>query len=121
MVALAIGAAGLLGAVRWQTAKPVDFGVPMMATASGAMPPTLMFNLFRGFDTVALVTAPVMLGVAPYWSLALAGVVFMFLRMGGMNMEDVQAQANEDRKRLAEERAQRNRPAQKVRIQRPQR
>ena len=121
MVALAIGAAGLLGAVRWQTAKPVDFGVPMMATASGAMPPTLMFNLVRGFDTVALVTAPVMLGVAPYWSLALAGVVFMFLRMGGMNMEDVQAQANEDRKRLAEERAQRNRPAQKVRIQRPQR
>ena len=46
----------------------------MVATSAGAMPPTLIFNLFRGFDVVALVTAPLLLGASPSWSLGLAGV-----------------------------------------------
>ena len=63
--ALITAAAGLLGAVRWVTAGKVNFQTPMMATASGALPPGLLFNLFRGIDMVALITAPLIFGLAP--------------------------------------------------------
>ncbi|MCW5954288.1 MAG: ABC transporter permease, partial [Propionibacteriaceae bacterium] len=79
------GIAGLFGAVRWVTAKRPDFGVPMMATPGGAMPPTLMFNLFRGIDVVAAVTAPLILGAPATWSLGIAGLIFVLLR-GTFNM-----------------------------------
>lgn len=85
------GLAGLFGAVRWVTAGRPDFSAPMMATSSGAMPPTLVFNLFRGFDMVALITAPLILGAAPIWSAALAAVVFIALR-GTFNMEQLKAE-----------------------------
>lgn len=91
LAALATAIAGLFGAVRWQTAKKVDFGVPMMATSSGAMPPTLLFNLFRGFDVVALVTAPLILGAPATWSLGIAAVVFVLLR-GTFNMDELKAE-----------------------------
>lgn len=91
LVALATAIAGLFGAVRWQTAKKVDFGVPMMATESGAMPPTLLFNLVRGLDVVALVTAPLILGAPATWSLGIAAVVFVLLR-GTFNMEELKAE-----------------------------
>ena len=84
-------AAGLLGAVRWVTAKKVDFQAPMMATESGALPPALIFNLFRGLDMVVLITAPLILQAPAYWSGAIALVVFAFLR-GGFNMQELQAQ-----------------------------
>lgn len=105
-IAVACGAAGLLGAVRWQTAKGVDFGVPMMATAAGAMPPTLILNLLRGFDVVTLITVPILLGLDPIWSLALALVVALFLR-SGFNTEELQEQAKEQKELLAAEKAKR--------------
>ncbi len=99
--ALITGIAGLMGAVRWVTAKKVNFQTPMMATESGAMPPTLLFNLFRGIDMVALITAPLILGAAPYWSLAIALIVFAALR-GGFNAEDLRAEQEAAKRELAE-------------------
>ena len=91
LAALVTGIAGLFGAVRWVTAKRPDFGVPMMATPGGAMPPTLMFNLFRGIDVVAAVTAPLILGAPATWSLGIAGVIFVLLR-GTFNMDELKAE-----------------------------
>ena len=117
MAALVTAAAGLLGAVRWVTAKKVDFGTPMMATESGAMPPTLLFNLFRGFDMVALVTAPLILQAPAYWSLAIAAVVFVALR-GTFNMEDMKAEQEAQQKAVEAAKAER---AEKQKIPRPTR
>lgn len=89
--ALITAAAGLLGAVRWVTAKKPDYQAPMMATSSGAVPPSLVFNLVRGFDMVALITALLILGAPPVWSAAMAVVVFIGLR-GTFNMDDLKAQ-----------------------------
>ena len=91
MAALVTGIAGLFGAVRWVTAKRPDFGVPMMATPGGAMPPTLVFNLFRGIDVVAVVTAPLILGAPASWSLGIAAVIFVLLR-GTFNMDELKAE-----------------------------
>lgn len=102
--ALITAAAGLFGAVRWVTAKKPDFGQPMMATASGALPPTLIFNLVRGFDMVALITAPLILGAPFYWSAGIAVVVFLLLR-SPINMEDMQAEQEAARRELAEAKA----------------
>ncbi len=115
--ALVMAVAGLLGAIRWQVAKPVDFGTPMVATASGAMPPTLLFNLFRGFDVVAIITAPILLGASPLWSAGIALVVLLVLR-SGTSLAEMQETADEERKRLDETR---NRPVQKVTLERPRR
>lgn len=115
--ALVTGVAGLFGAVRWVTAKKVDFGVPMMATESGAMPPTLLFNLVRGFDMAILITAPLILQQPVTWSLAIAGVVFVFLR-GTFNMAELQAE-QEAMKR--QEAAAKTATTEKVKIVRPTR
>jgi len=111
------GIAGLLGAVRWVTAKKVDFGAPMMATESGAMPPTLLFNLFRGIDVVALITAPLVLGAPAYWSVALAAVAFIALR-GTFNMDDLRTEQEAAQRELALQKAAR---AEKITIARPTR
>lgn len=115
-VTLATGAAGLLGAVRWQTGGQVDYSAPLVATGTGAMPMSLLTNLFRGIDIVALVVLPLLFGVPPFWSLVIAVVVFGFLR-AGMNTEEIQAQAAEDRKRLEAEKAERE----KTKVPRPTR
>lgn len=109
--------AGLFGAVRWVTGKNPDFGAPMMATASGALPPTLIFNLFRGFDMVALITAPLILGADPLWSVALAVVVFIGLR-GTFNMDDLKAQQEAAQKEMA---AAKSQQAEKTKIAPPKR
>ncbi len=105
--AMITAAAGLFGAVRWVSAKQPDFGAPMMATASGAMPPTLIFNLFRGFDMVALITAPLILGADPLWSAGLAAVVFIGLR-GTFNMDDLKAQQETAQREMSAVKAERN-------------
>lgn len=115
LVALITGLAGWLGAVRWVTAKKVDFGSPMVATESGAVPPTLILNLFRGIDMVALITAPVMLGGSPLYSFAIAAVAFVFLR-GTFNMDEMKAQ-QEQLKR--EQDAAKAASGQKIKVQRP--
>ncbi len=100
VIAAAVTAlAGWLGAVRWVTAKKVDFGVPMLATSTGAMPPTLIFNLFRGFDMVALITAPLILH-APWWlSVLLALIVFIVLR-GTFDMDQMRAEQEQAQKQM---------------------
>ena len=114
-IALVTGIAGWLGAVRWVTAKKVDFNSPMVATESGAVPPALIFNLFRGIDMVALVTAPVMLGGSPLYSFALAGVAFIFLR-GTFNSDELKAQQDQiNREKEAAKKASRE----KIKVQRP--
>lgn len=95
------GAAGLLGAVRWVTAKPADYGAPMMQTGMGAMPPGLMLNLFRGIDVIVGVTGPLLLGWTPWVSVVIAVIIF-FLLQGGMSMEEAQAMQTEQKKQLAD-------------------
>ncbi|MBN9104165.1 MAG: ABC transporter permease [Propionibacteriaceae bacterium] len=109
--------AGVLGAVRWVTAKKPDFSAPMMATASGALPPTLLFNLFAGLDMVALVTAPLILGAPPVWSAALAVLVFIVLR-GTFNMDDLRSQQEEAQKEMA---AAKQARTEKIKVPRPTR
>ena len=98
--ALITAVAGLLGAVRWVTAGKVNFQTPMMATASGALPPGLIFNLFRGIDMVALITLPLILGAAGYWSLTVALIVFVALR-GSFNADDLRAEQEQAKRELA--------------------
>jgi len=119
MTTVAIGLAGLLGAVRWQTAKQTDFNTPMMATNAGAMPPSLIFNLFRGIDVCAAITGPLMLG-APIWvSLGIAGLIYFLL---GMNMSDLQEEAKEEQRKAAEAKAAADKTSvEKIKIARPQR
>ena len=104
MDGLVTAAAGLAGAIRWVSAKPADYSSPMVATQAGAMPPGLMFNLIRGFDMVALITIPVVLGWSPWVSVFIAVVVFGFLRMGGMNQQDLAEMREESQRQLAEAR-----------------
>ena len=111
--------AGLLGAVRWVTAKKVDFGVPMLATSTGAMPPTLLFNLFRGIDMAALITAPLILGASVWVSLGLALIVFIVLR-GTFNMDDMRAQQEEQQRQLKAARGG-GAPGSKTKVPRPTR
>ncbi|HVK45388.1 MAG TPA: DUF6297 family protein [Micropruina sp.] len=113
LLALLTGIAGWLGAVRWVTAKKVDFGSPMVATESGAVPPTLILNLFRGIDMVALITAPVMLGGSPLISFGLAGVAFIFLR-GTFNMDEMKVQQDQLKRDQETAKA-------KIKVQRPTR
>ena len=99
--ALVTAPAGLMGAVRWVTAKKVDYQTPMMATSSGALPPGLIFNLFRGLDMVVLITAPLILQLPAYWSLVIGLIVFWALR-GSFNMADLQAEQEQAKRELAE-------------------
>ncbi|MCL1839297.1 MAG: DUF6297 family protein [Propionibacteriaceae bacterium] len=115
LVAICIGAAGMFGGVRWVCGSKVDYNAPMMATASGAMSPTLIFNLFRGFDVIALITAPLILNWGATWSLIIAAVVFFFVR-GTFNMDDMKAQQEESKRQLAAAKE-----VQRKKIPRPQR
>ncbi len=107
LMSTATAAAGLLGAIRWTQAKGVDFGAPMVATQAGAFPPGLMTNLFRGFDVCLLITAPMLLGFSPVWSLLLAAIVALVL-LNSMDAETLRARQAEQQKRLAAERKQRD-------------
>jgi hypothetical protein len=107
LMAVATGAAGLLAAIRWTQAKGVDFGAPMIATQAGAFPPGLMTNLFRGFDVALLITAPMLLGVSPFWSLALAAIVAAVL-LNSMDAESMRARQAEQQKLLEQQRKQRD-------------
>jgi len=104
--ALVTAVAGLLGAIRWTQAKGVDFGAPMISTQAGAFPPGLMTNLFRGFDMVLLITAPVLLGLSPIWSLLLAAIVAAVL-LNSMDAESLRAKQAEQQKLLEAQRRQR--------------
>jgi len=95
--AVLTGAAGVLGAIRWVTAKSADYATPMLQTGFGAMPPSLMFNLFRGLDIVVLITGPLLLGWSPWISGVIAVIVAIVLS-GAYNMSEMQDQAAEMQK-----------------------
>ena len=110
--------AGLLAAVRWVSAKPPNYGGPMVAVGFGAMPPGMMFAVLRGVDIVALVTLPLILGWPSWISLAVALGAFLVLR-SGMTQQALMDEHEEQRRRLQEERAQhRGGSVTKVRVQR---
>ena len=98
--------AGLLAAVRWVSAKPPNYGGPMVAVGFGAMPPGMMFALLRGVDIVALITLPLILGWPTWLALAIAMVTFLVLR-SGMTQQSLMDEREEQQRLLAEERARR--------------
>ncbi|CAA9376557.1 MAG: hypothetical protein AVDCRST_MAG75-588 [uncultured Propionibacteriaceae bacterium] len=111
LMAIATALAGLLGAVRWTQAKGVDFGAPMISTQAGAFPPGLMTNLFRGFDVCLLITAPMLLGLSPVWSLVIAGIAALIL-LNSMDAESLRLKQAEQQKALEAQRKQRDAAAQ---------
>lgn len=105
LMALATGAAGFLGAVRWTTGKPPNFGGPAVASQFGAIPPGLFIGLIRGFDMCLLITAPLLLGLSPLVALAIAAIVALVLLT--FDWEAMKAQAETQQKQLNEERQKR--------------
>jgi ammonia channel protein AmtB len=108
LMAVATAAAGLLGAIRWVQAKGPDFSAPMISTPSGAFPPGLMTNVFRGFDICLLGTAPMLFGFSPLWSLAICAIAALIL-LNSMDAEAIRAKQAEQQREL--ERAKRQREA----------
>lgn len=100
--ALVCGAAGLVGAFRWVSAKSPNFGAPMIATSVGALPPGMMINLMRGFDMVALISLPLVLHAPAWVSLAIAVIAFLVLRTGGITSESLTEMQEENQRRLDE-------------------
>lgn len=117
--ALITGLAGFLAAVRWVSAKPADYSGPIVATGMGAMPPGLMFSLIRGFDMVALITLPIVLGWSMWISLVIGFIAFFFLR-SGFDKDELMEQQEQQKKLLEEERARRagQTAAKKIQVQR---
>ncbi|QDP98354.1 ABC transporter permease [Microlunatus elymi] len=105
-MALATGAAGFLGAVRWTTGKPPNFGGPAMASQFGAIPPGLIFGMIRGFDMCLVITAPMLLGLSPMISLVLAVIVALVLLT--LDFDALKSQAEEQQKAVNAEKARRN-------------
>lgn len=104
--ALITALAGFLATVRWVSAKPADYGGPIVSAGVAALPPGMMFSVIRGIDMVALVTLPIVFGWPAWISLAIAGVAFAFLR-SGMDREAMMEQQAEQQKTLAAEKAKR--------------
>ncbi len=104
--ALITALAGFLATIRWVSAKPADYGGPIVAIGIGALPPGMMFSVIRGIDMVVLVTLPIVFGWPPWISLAIAAIAFMFLR-SGMDREALMEQQAEQQKILATEKAKR--------------
>lgn len=107
LVAVVCAVAGLVAAVRWVSAKPADYGAPMVSTSAGALPPGLALNLVRGFDMVALITLPVVLNLSPWISLVLAAIAFSILRMGGIDQQAILEQQEEQKRQLEQARTER--------------
>ncbi|EPH07206.1 hypothetical protein HMPREF1531_00259 [Propionibacterium sp. oral taxon 192 str. F0372] len=100
--------AGYVGAIRWVSARPADYSMPMVATGMGAMPPGLMFNMFRGIDMVAIITLPLIIGWSPLISVAIAVIAYLVLRSGQLNLnaEELMERNLEARQELAALRSQ---------------
>lgn len=107
-IALVTAAAGLFGAVRWITAKPIDFGAPMVATQAGAMPTGMFSNAVKGFEVVLLITAPMVFGLPWIISAVLAAIVYWFV-MGNFDMDALREQQEQQRKELEKAKAERAR------------
>ncbi|TDT34456.1 DUF6297 family protein [Naumannella halotolerans] len=99
-VSLMTAVAGLLGAIRWVTAKPANYQAPAVASPAGALPTGMIANLVRGFDVVLLVTIPLVFGLPVVISVVLAVVVGAVLITGGIDVEEAQRQQAEQRKAM---------------------
>lgn len=121
VTALITAAAGFLAAVRWVSAKPPNYGGPIVAVGIGAMPPGMLFSALRGIDMVAIVTLPIVFGLPSWVSAAIAAIAFAFLR-SGFDKDQLMEQQEEQRKVLEEEKARRQGKAtgssEKIRVQR---
>lgn len=118
--ALVTAFAGFVAAIRWVSASPPDYSKPMVAVGVGAMPPGMMFSLFRGIDMVALITLPVVFGWSPWLSVVIGLIAFTLLR-SGFDQQAMLDQQQEQQRRLEEVRAQREGRGpvkEKVKIQR---
>ena len=104
--ALITALAGFLATIRWVSAKPADYGGPIVSTGVGALPPGMMFSVLRGIDMVALVTLPIVFGWPAWISLVIAAIAFGFLR-SGMDREALMEQQKEQAKVLEAEKAKR--------------
>ncbi len=93
--------AGLIASMRWVTARSADYSTPMVATGFGALPPGLMINLIRGFDMVALITIPLILGWPSFTSALIAAIAYMVLSSGGISSEELAERNREAREELA--------------------
>ncbi|MCC2592134.1 DUF6297 family protein [Tessaracoccus sp. OS52] len=102
--ALITAVAGLLAAIRWVSAKPADYGGPIVAVGVGAMPPGMLFSILRGIDMVALVTLPIVFGLPVWVSILIAAVAFAILR-SGFDKDQMLEQQEEQRRLLEEEKA----------------
>lgn len=107
-IAMITAAAGLFGAVRWVTAKPIDFGQPMLATQAGAMPTGMFTNAIKGFEVVIIITAPMVFGLTWIVSAVLAAIVYWFV-MGNFDMDALREQQEEQRKEMEKAKAERAR------------
>ena len=99
--ALITALAGCVAAVRWVSAKPVDYNQPLVQTGFGAMPPGMMGNLIKGIDMVALIVGPMLLG-APTWVSLGIGLVALLVLRGGFDQEELKALQEEQRRQMAE-------------------
>lgn len=106
VMSIATAAAGLLAAVRWVQAKGPDFSAPMISTPSGAFPPGLMSNVFRGFDVALIATAPMLLGFSPLWSIAICVIAGLIL-LNSMDAESMRARQAEQQRELEKAKKQR--------------
>lgn len=107
-LALVTAAAGVLGAARWVTAKPIDFGAPMLATHAGAMPTGMVTNAIKGFEVVLIITAPLVFGVHWIVSAVLALICYWFVA-NPIDMESLREQNEAQKRELQEARADRTR------------
>ncbi len=107
--------AGLLAAFRWVSAKPPNYGGPMVSVGIGAMPPGMMFSFIRGIDIVALITLPLIIGWPAWVSLGIAVVTWLFLR-SGIDQQSLMDQREEQQRLLDEQKAARS--GQKIKVQR---
>lgn len=119
LVAVVSGAAGLVAAIRWVSAKSPNYSGPMIATQAGAMPPGMMVNLIRGFDMVAVISLPVVFGLPVWVSLVIAVIAFAVLRSGGIDQEALAEMQKENQQRVAEAKGQINgKPKEKIKVTR---
>ncbi|WP_316671224.1 DUF6297 family protein [uncultured Propionibacterium sp.] len=110
---------GVLGAMRWVSAKSADYSAPMVSTGAGAVPPSLMFNMVRGLDMVVLVNFPLVMNWSPIISLVIAVIAWVLLRSGAsLNQEELMEAQAESRRELEQARAgaRSGQPARKKRV-----
>lgn len=107
-VAVIVGAAGVIGAVRWVTVRPTDYGTPAVYTPMGALPPGLMMNLFAGIDVVVIITAPLVFNLPWVVSIVLAVICFVAVQ-GHFSMERLEEQQAQQKKLYEQAKAERAR------------